>query len=56
METPRRSWPRIVLTIAPETRDALHALALRNYRDPKREATRLLLDAIARETKAAASR
>jgi hypothetical protein len=51
--TPNRTrWPRITLTLPPESRDALADLARRNYREPKREAMRLLLDAIERETKA----
>lgn len=45
----RRSWPRLVLTIPPETRDRLHELARTNYRDPRREAMRLLLEGIERE-------
>lgn len=47
----RRRWPRVILTLPPEARDALHELARANYRDPKREALRLLLDAIERESK-----
>jgi hypothetical protein len=51
--TPNRTrWPRLTLTIPPETREALAQIASRNYREPKREALRLLLDAIERETKA----
>jgi hypothetical protein len=51
MEQPnRRSWPRLVLTLPPEAGDRLAALAARNYRDPKREAVRLLLDGLARES------
>jgi hypothetical protein len=44
----RRSWPRLVLTIPPDTRDRLHELARANYRDPRREALRLLLEGIER--------
>lgn len=44
----RRSWPRLVLTIPPDARDRLHELAQANYRDPKREALRLLLEGIER--------
>jgi len=48
--TPNRTrWPRIVLTVPPETRDTLHALARAHLRDPRREALRLLLDGIERE-------
>ena len=50
MQTPsRRYWPRLVVTLPPEAREALQNLASANQRDPKREATRLLLDAIQRE-------
>ena len=52
----RRSWPRVTLIIPPEVRDRLHELARANYRDPRREALRLLLDGIERETKASADR
>jgi len=45
----RRNWPRLVITLSPDARDALQNLASANQRDPKREATRLLLDAIERE-------
>jgi excisionase family DNA binding protein len=48
--TPRRSaWPRVTLVLPPDARDTLHDLATAHYRDPKREALRLLLDAIERE-------
>jgi hypothetical protein len=48
--TPNRTrWPRIVLTVPPEARDTLHALARSHYRDPKREALRILLDGLERE-------
>ena len=47
---PLRRWPRIVLTLPPETFDALGELARGNYRDLKSEALRLLLDGIKRET------
>ena len=50
----RRRWPRVVLTLSPEDRDRLHELARRNMRDPKREAIRLLLDGLDRETAGAA--
>lgn len=55
-EPGRRAWPRVVLTIPPAARDRLYALARDNYRDPKREALRLLLDAIERESRAGAPR
>ncbi len=45
----RRTWPRLVLTLPPETSDALGDLARQNYRDPKREALRILVDGIERE-------
>jgi hypothetical protein len=45
----RRSWPRVTLVLPPEARDTLHQLARAHYRDPRREALRLLLDAIERE-------
>lgn len=55
MEPPiRRMWPRLVLTLPPETSEALGELARANYRDRRREALRLLIDGIARETKSAA--
>jgi hypothetical protein len=50
----RRHWPRIMLTLPPDAADALGELARVNYRDRKREALRLLLDGIARETVSAA--
>jgi hypothetical protein len=50
METAdRRRWPRIILTLPPDTHEALGDLAIEHYRDRKREALRLLVDAIARE-------
>ena len=45
----REPWPRLVLTIPPETFVALRDLARRNYRDPKREALRLLADGLESE-------
>jgi len=57
MDTPNRThWPRIVLTIAPEARDTLQALARAHLRDPKREALRILLDGLERERVAERSR
>ena len=52
----RRRWPRVVLTLPPDTDDALQTLARGNYRAPKQEALRLLVDAIERETTGAAAR
>ncbi len=50
MEPPiRRTWPRLVLTLPPETSEALGELARLNYRDRKREALRILVDGIERE-------
>ncbi len=46
----RRRWPRIVLTLPPEAAADLSRLAAEHYRDPRREALRLVLDGIARET------
>jgi hypothetical protein len=48
----RRSWPRVTLTLPPDVRDRLYEVARDNFRDPKREATRLLIDAIDRERQA----
>jgi len=45
----RRRWPRLTLVLPPEQGDALAALARDHYRDPKREALRLLVDGIERE-------
>jgi len=45
----RRRWPRLVLTLPPETAAALWDLARTNLRDPKREALRILLAGIERE-------
>ena len=45
----RGRWPRLVLTLPPETADALGELAREHLRDQKREALRLILDGIARE-------
>jgi hypothetical protein len=49
--TPRddRRWPRIVLTLPPDLADDLRESARLNLRDTKREALRLLRDAIERE-------
>lgn len=46
----RRRWPRLTLVLPPEQSEALGQLARSNYRDPKREALRLLVDGIERET------
>jgi hypothetical protein len=45
----RQRWPRITLTIPPEANEALVELARDSFRDRRREALRLLLDAIERE-------
>jgi hypothetical protein len=55
-QQPRRSWPRVTLILPPEARDTLHELARDNFRAPRAEALRLLLDAIERERIAASSR
>ncbi len=52
----RRTWPRVVLTLPPAANDRLREIARANYRDPKREALRLLLDAIERERRGEAVR
>ena len=55
MDAQRRAgWPRVTLVLPPEARDTLHDLARAHYRDPRREALRLLLDAIECERLAAA--
>ena len=57
METPNRQrWPRLTLILPPEAAADLATLARDNLRDRQREALRLLLDGIARETARAASR
>lgn len=48
----RRRWPRLTLLLPPDTSEALADLAKGNYRDPRGEALRLLVDAIERETRA----
>ena len=45
----RQTWPRLLLVLTPEQGDALDELARVNYRDRRREAMRLLDDAIRRE-------
>lgn len=53
METPkRRTTARIVLSLPQESFDALREQAVREYRTPKAEATRLLLDGLARTRRA----
>jgi len=47
--TTRRRWSRIVLTLPPELSAGLHELADAHYRDGKREALRLLTEAVERE-------
>jgi hypothetical protein len=46
---PRTHWPRLTLVVPPEARDELHEIAAENFRDPRREALRLLLEGIERE-------
>lgn len=48
-ETNRQRWPRVALLLPPESGRALDEIAVRNFRDRRREALRLLLDAIERE-------
>lgn len=49
MDAPkRRATARIVLSLPQESLDALREQAVRQYRTPKAEATRLLLDGLAR--------
>jgi hypothetical protein len=48
----RRTWPRITLTLPPEAGERLAALARDHLRDRRREALRLLLDGIERESHA----
>ena len=45
----RRRWPRLTLTLPPAHADALGRLAEAHFRDRKREALRLLTEAIDRE-------
>lgn len=52
----RGRWPRLVLTLPPEAMQALGELAAGNLRDPKREALRLILDALERERRREAKR
>jgi hypothetical protein len=49
----RRRWPRLTLTLPPDAAENLTQLARRNYRDRRREALRLLLAGIERETASA---
>ncbi len=51
----RRRWPRLTLTLPPEASDVLRELARVHYRDPRREALRLLLDGIERERRTTAT-
>jgi hypothetical protein len=46
----RQRWSRLTLTLPPDAAEALLELARVNYRDRRREALRLLLDSIERET------
>lgn len=48
-QTARRRWPRLTLVIPPDHADALGRLAEAHFRDRKREALRLLTEAIDRE-------
>lgn len=48
----RSRWLRLTLVLPPDKSDALGELARANYRDRRREALRLLLDGIDRETQA----
>lgn len=48
----RRNWPHLVLVLPPEAGEALDRLAVEHYRDRKREALRLLMEALERETHA----
>jgi hypothetical protein len=50
----RQRWPRVAVTLPPEAGRALEELARAHYRDRRREALRLLVDAIERERAAAA--
>lgn len=54
--TDRRRWARVVLTLPPDASDSLGELARDNYRAPRAEALRLLVDAIARERRRVAQR
>jgi hypothetical protein len=49
MDTTRRRWPRLVLTLPPDAAEALGDMARDHLRDQKREALRLILEGIARE-------
>jgi hypothetical protein len=46
----RQRWPRLTIVLSPERSDELVALARRNLRDPRREALRLVLDGLDRES------
>ena len=50
----RRRWPRITLVLTPDQDRVLAELARANYRDPKREALRLLTEGLERATRGAA--
>jgi hypothetical protein len=52
----RRRWPRYTLVLSPEQSAALAELARTNYRDPKREALRLLTEGLERESRRDATR
>ena len=45
----RRRWPRLTLVLPPERAAALRVIAEGNFRDQRREALRLLTEAIDRE-------
>jgi hypothetical protein len=45
----RRRWSRVTLTLPPTSLDDLRDLAAANYRAPREEALRLLIDGIRRE-------
>lgn len=50
MEESRLHWPRIALTLPPDAGLALDELAKLHLRDRRREALRLLLDGLERES------
>ena len=51
----RRPWPRLVVVMPPDVADALRDLSIRNLRDRRSEALRLICDGLAREAERAAT-
>jgi len=51
VDSGRRHWSRLTLTLPPDASEALGELARQNLRDRRREALRLVLEGIEREVR-----